>query len=248
VDSTAFQVAAILFVATFIRSAFGFGEALVAVPLLALFMPVTVAAPIAALVSVTVAAVVVVQDWRHVQWKSAVRLVLATAAGIPLGLLLLTHAPEPLVKTVLALIIIAFSLHALRSGGWHLASDATAWMFGVAAGILGGAYGMNGPPLAVYGSARRWSSSQFRATLQAYFLPASAAGMVGYWWVGLWTRSVTRIYLLSLPIVLVAAVLGRLAGQRMSTRRFVVAIYMGLLLIGVALLIQAARFSALTIL
>ena len=42
------------------RSAFGFGEALVAVPLLALVMPVTVAAPIAALVSITVAAIVVI--------------------------------------------------------------------------------------------------------------------------------------------------------------------------------------------
>ena len=240
-DYTALHVAAILFVATFIRSAFGFGEALVAVPLLALFMPVTVAAPIAALVSVTVAGVVVVQDWRHVRWKSALRLVLSTVAGIPLGLLLLTHAPEPVVKTVLALVIIAFSLHALRSGGWRLASDATAWLFGVAAGILGGAYGMNGPPLAVYGSARRWSPAEFRATLQAYFLPASAAGMVGYWWVGLWTRSVTRIYLLSLPVVLTAAVLGRLAGQRMSVRRFMIAIYMGLFAIGVVLLIQAAR-------
>ena len=38
-------VLAVIFVATLIRSAFGFGEALVAVPLLALIMPVEVAAP-----------------------------------------------------------------------------------------------------------------------------------------------------------------------------------------------------------
>src|SRR5215813_15205102 len=93
-SATTLEVAAILFAATFVRSALGFGEALIAVPLLALVMPVTVAAPVAALVSITVALIVVVQDWRHVQWRSAVRLVLATLFGIPLGLLLLTRSEE----------------------------------------------------------------------------------------------------------------------------------------------------------
>jgi uncharacterized membrane protein YfcA len=51
-------VPAVIFLATLIRSAFGFGEALVAVPLLALVIPVDVAVPVAALVSVTVAGVV----------------------------------------------------------------------------------------------------------------------------------------------------------------------------------------------
>ena len=39
----------VVFLATLIRSAFGFGEALVAVPLLALRVPVAVAAPLAVL-------------------------------------------------------------------------------------------------------------------------------------------------------------------------------------------------------
>ncbi len=240
--ATTVEVAAILFAATFVRSALGFGEALVAVPLLALVMPVTVAAPIAALVSITVAAVVVVQDWRQVHWSSAARLVLATLAGIPIGLMLLTRAPEPLVKSVLALVIIVFSMQALRGpAGWRLAGEGGAWIFGLAAGVLGGAYGMNGPPLAVYGSARQWSPSQFRATLQGYFLPASAAGMIGYWSIGLWTSSVTRLYLTSLPVVVVAIVLGRMVNKRMSGRRFAVAVYMSLLAIALLLLIQSAR-------
>ena len=54
VSATTVQVLAVLFFATFIRSALGFGEALVAVPLLALAMPVQVAAPLAVLVSITV--------------------------------------------------------------------------------------------------------------------------------------------------------------------------------------------------
>ncbi len=52
-------VLGVVFLATLIRLALGFGEALIAVPLLALLMPVEVAAPPAALVSITVAVVVI---------------------------------------------------------------------------------------------------------------------------------------------------------------------------------------------
>jgi uncharacterized protein len=48
-------VLAVIFLATPIRSAFGFGEALIAVPLLAFLIPVEVAAPLAVLFSITVA-------------------------------------------------------------------------------------------------------------------------------------------------------------------------------------------------
>jgi uncharacterized membrane protein YfcA len=241
VDRTTLEVAAVLFAATFVRSAFGFGEALIAVPLLALVIPVKVAAPIAVLVSVTVAAAVVIQDWRHIQMTSALWLVLPTLPGIPIGLWMLTRVPEPMMKGALAAVVIAFAIQSIRSGAARLATDRTAWMFGFAAGVLGGAYGMNGPPLALYGTLRGWSPAQFRATLQGYFLPASAVGMFGYWMLGLWTPRVTRLYLTSIPAVAVAILLGRAVNQRMSARGFLLAVYGVLILVGVLLLAQAAH-------
>lgn len=104
-----FQVLAIIFVATVIRSGFGFGEALVAVPLLALIMPVEVAAPLAVLVSITVAGVIIAQDWQKIEVRSVLVLVLSTLFGIPLGLLLMTTAPEGIVKAMLAVFIIGFA-------------------------------------------------------------------------------------------------------------------------------------------
>jgi uncharacterized membrane protein YfcA len=234
-------VLGVVFVATGIRSAFGFGEALVAVPLLALALPVAVAAPLAVLLSVTVAAVVVAQDWRHVQVGGAWRLVVATLFGIPLGLLVLTQAAEPVVKAALAVVILAFSTYCLaRRTPFALADDRLAWLFGFGAGVLGGAYGMNGPPLVVYGTLRRWPAEQFRATLQGYFLPASLAGMAGYAAAGLWGEAVTRYYLLSLPGAGAAIFLGRLLNRGLKGRSFVQAVHVALLVIGAVLLAQAA--------
>lgn len=105
---------------------------------------------------------------------------------------------------------------------------------------------MNGPPLAIYGSLRRWSPEHFRATLQAYFLPASLAGMGGYWFGGLWTPAVDRFYFASLPGVLVAIFLGRAINRRMHNRRFIVFVHAALTVIGTVLLFKAlAGWSAL---
>jgi uncharacterized protein len=237
---TVIEVAGVLFLATVIRSAFGFGEALVAVPLLALLMPVKVAAPVAVLVSVTVALIVVLQDWRHIHFRSAGWLVLSTFFGIPLGLLLLKTTPEAIVKAVLGVLIICFSTYSLlRPAHYKLGDDRLAWLFGFLGGVLGGAYGMNGPPLAIFGSLRKWSPAHFRATLQGYFLPASIAGMGGYLFAGLWTPAVNRFYLFSLPAVVPAVFLGRMLNRRLNAQQFLRYAHAGLIAIGIVLLTQA---------
>jgi uncharacterized protein len=243
-DGTTVFVLLVIFVATLIRSVFGFGEALVAVPLLALRLPVNVAAPLAVLVSITVAAVIIAQDWRKIHVRSTGWLLFPTLFGIPLGLLLLTSGNHRLVKAALALVIIAFSAYALigrRPPELH--SDSRLWLliFGFCAGVMGGAYGMNGPPLAIYGAMRRWSAQHFRATLQGYFLPASIIGMAGYWLAGLWVPAVTRYYLMSLPLTLSAVLLGRVINRRLHGQAFLKYVHVGLVVIGATLLVQAVR-------
>jgi len=234
-----FPVICVLFVATLIRSALGFGEALIAVPLLALVMPIEQAAPTAVLISITIAFVIVLQDWRRVHVRSAGWLVASTLLGIPLGLLILKKLPESIVETILGVVVASFSGYSLLSRRDHeLKDDRFAGAFGFAAGVLGGAYGMNGPPLAMYGSLRRWSPENFRATLQAYFLPASLAGMAGYWIADLWTPAVNRLYVVSLPGVLIAIFLGRVINRRLRSHRFIFYTHLCLTTIGAVLLIK----------
>jgi hypothetical protein len=237
-------VLSVVFVATVIRSTFGFGEALIAVPLLALILPVQVAAPLAVLLSITIAAVVIVQDWRRIHVGSAGWLLAATLPGIPLGILLLTSVHQHLVKACLAILIMAFSGYfLLGKNPVELRRDDRRWLFGCGfiAGILGGAYGMNGPPLVIYGAMRRWSPQHFRATLQGYFFPASVIAMAAYWISGLWVPAVTHYYLVSLPVALPAVFLGRVLNHRLRGDVFLKYIHFSLVCIGVLLLIQTFR-------
>jgi uncharacterized membrane protein YfcA len=231
----------IVLLATGVRSTFGFGESLLAVPLLAFFMPVREAAPLAVLLSITVATVILVQDWKKTHFHSAISLLLATCLGIPFGLLLLAAGDQTIVKVILALLLMAFAAVSLAGlNRWQLHSDHNGWLLGCGfcAGVLGGAFGMNGPPLVIYGALRRWPAPQFRATLQGYFLPASALCMIGYWRAGLWTRPVTHNYLISLPVLLPVIFLGRWIHHRIHPDRFLKFVYVGLMLIGLILLLQ----------
>jgi uncharacterized protein len=243
-DTITLQVLGVVFVATLIRSTFGFGEGLIAVPLLALILPVEIAAPVVVLLSITIAAVVVMQDWRKIHVRSTGWLLAPTFVGIPLGIALLRSVHQNGVKAALAILIIAFSGYSLvGKRPPELREDSRGWLLGCGflAGVLGGAYGMNGPPLVIYGAMRRWSPQHFRATLQGYFLPASLVAMAGYWLAGLWVPAVTHDYLISLPAALPAIFLGRVLNHRLRGEAFLKYVYGGLACVGALLLIQAWR-------
>lgn len=234
------EVAVVMLVATAIRSALGFGEALIAVPLLALVIPVEVAAPVAVLASVLVAGYMISQDWRHIHLRSAGHLVLSTFFGIPFGLLLLKTVNESLIKGILGLIILCFSIYSLTGRKkLELRDDRFAWLFGFIAGVFGGAYGINGPPLAIYGSLRGWPPEKFRATLQGYFFPASIAGLCGFGIAGLWTHEVNRLFFWCLPPIVGGTFLGRYIGRRLDAGLFLRCMHTGLCFIGLLLIFQA---------
>lgn len=235
-------ILSIIFIATLVRSTFGFGESLIAVPLLILFIPVEIAVPLSVLLSIFVAAVVVIQDRKKIHYHSAKWLIVYAALGIPIGLLLLIYGDENLVKSGLGILIILFSIYSLVSKkNFHIKTDNRFLLFvcGFLSGVFGGAYGLNGPPLVIYGKLRNWSAKHFRATLQAYFLPASILGMLGYWYKGLWSSTVTYYFLISLPVVIPAIFIGRYLNHRLDETSFLKFIYVGLIGIGLLLLGQS---------
>jgi uncharacterized membrane protein YfcA len=239
--ATTAYVVGVLFLATFVRTTFGFGEALIAVPLLALCVPITVATPLAVAISVLVAVVALVRDWRHVDLHNASWLVGSSFAGLPFGLLLLARVSDRVVHLLLGAVIVGVSLYSLVGGiRARLSERDHRWLVaaGFCSGVLGGAYGMNGPPLAIYGALRGWTPEQFRATLQGYFLVASLAGLASYAGLGLWRPPVIEYLLMALPAVAVAIVIARLGARRLHGGRFFRLVFVGLLVIGLVLIGQ----------
>ena len=226
-----------LFVAAVIRSALGFGNALIAMPLLALLIGVKTASPLVALTAATMTLIVLAGTWRQTDFKVAWRLVVATLVGIPFGLFFLKQAPESAVKGILGVVIIVFGLYNLIGPKLpELAGEGLAGVVGCVAGTVSGAYNTGGPPVVLYGVLRRWPPDTFRATLNGYLLPTGAAVLIGHAATGLWTGEVWRWYLYSLPAVAAGVLLGGRVHRVVGRERFAQAVNLFLIIMGIVLL------------
>ena len=236
----------ISFLSSFIRSTFGFGEALVALPLLALILPLQVAVPLAVMLSIAIALLVVLQDHQHIHFHEAKWLIISALPGIPLGLYLMLQLKEDFAKIALGLLICLFSVYSIfkkptpnkqNSPSKQNKNSGLLYLLGFLSGILGGAYGLNGPPLVYYGDKQGWSSERFRATLQAYFLPASTFALIGFIAQSMVTEQVVHYFIIALPSAIPAVYLGRWLNKQFTSGVFFKIVYTFLLLLGTMLLV-----------
>lgn len=233
-------VCGIIFVGSLVRSTLGFGEALIAMPLLAFVIPPQMAAPLVAVISSFNAILILSREWRQISFRETSTLTVAALMGIPIGIWLLSEGSESFIKLLLAIVVIGFST-------WSLSRGKAEWLlpaywapaFGIAAGILGGAYNTAGPPLVIFGTLRRWPAERFRANLQSYFLLGGTTVLAMHISRNAVTRDVLFLAAMCLPLTILAALVGHRLTKSVSTGQFIRVVHVCLLLIGTLLLVTA---------
>jgi uncharacterized membrane protein YfcA len=239
-DPSILATLAVLAFSTTIRSVFGFGDALIAMPLLAMILGLKTATPLVALIAFTIAIVILFTTWRSLKIGSASRLIISTMVGIPLGIALLKGVDEWLMQSLLACVLLLFSgLNLSNLVVPKLKSDNSSYLFGFVAGLLGGAYNTNGPPIVIFASMRDWPPAEFRATLQGYFFVTGFMLLGAHALGGLWNERVFTLYGLSLPVVATSIWLGSKLHRKVSPERFRKAIHVLLVLVAIMLLFNA---------
>ncbi len=226
--------AVILFTSTLCRSTIGFGDALIAMPLLTLVIDIREATPLVAIVGSTVSIYILAQDWRKIEFHDTWHLALASFVGIPFGLWFLKSAPVEWIKGVLGVVIILFALYNLLKFKPMRLGPNWVYFFGFTSGVLGGAYNAKGPPVVAYGTIQEWRPDEFRATLQGYFLLTNILILASHAFGGLWTAAVGRMYLSAFPFVVTAILLGNRLNKRIDPQRFRKILY--IILIGLGIL------------
>lgn len=169
--STIILLLAVGVFAGFIQGLTGFGSVLVALPLLALFLDMKTAAPLAGLLSVGVSGVLALRLRGQLQWPLVWPLLASALPGALLGVLALGLLPERALQVCLGVLLLAVALAGLGSGGRPTELGRLwAWLAGFSSGFLGGSMGAYGPPVVAYLAFTGWDKRVILAVMTGCFL------------------------------------------------------------------------------
>jgi uncharacterized membrane protein YfcA len=159
----------------------GFGSALVSIPLLAHFLPLTTILPMLVMVDFTATLTNGLKFRKDIDVTELKTIVPTMCVGIVVGVIMLSRLPGTALLPALGICIAAYGLYRLRepiakafvSPGWG-------YLTGLAGGFTGGLFGIGGPVYATYLSRRTNDFARIRATLAAIFTVSTGFRIVTF--------------------------------------------------------------------
>jgi uncharacterized membrane protein YfcA len=235
--TTPLLIVGTVFFAACVQSISGFGFALIVMPLLSMVVGLQTAAPLVALAALTLYAVNLIRYRQAVDVRRVLRLGVACAFGVPVGIWALANVDEFAVKRLMGLVLVAYAVYKLSNpAALYLRSDRWAYLIGFIAGCMGGAYNAPGPPLVVYGSLRQWPRDEFRATLQAFFFINGVLTVSSHYVAHHLTATVWTFYAYAVPAFLLGVLAGSRIDERLNRDRFCTIVTVMILVLGLSLI------------
>ena len=241
--SALFLVTLIMGGAAFLRSTFGFGDALLAMPLLLWFLPAEEAAVLMASIGLVQGGIMLAQERRQLDLRSSSLLLVGALAGVPLGIWSLVYLSQEQIKALAGACLLIYSTQSLLHVNLPRLAHPRRWsvVAGMCAGFLGASCTMSGPPVVMFGSMARWEPEKFRATLQSFFFPLAVIIVANQALHGLWSRQSAIWIAVALPGMVVGMLAGTICRGRISPTKFQSVLNVILLLLSVTLLYPFLR-------
>jgi uncharacterized membrane protein YfcA len=233
--------ALVIFVAYVLRGATGFGAGVVAIPLLALAMPLTIVIPVVTTLGIVASLGQSVQEFRHVDWRALRGLAVPSVIGVSVGLWLFAVLDHGLLVRAFATFIIVYGLWSLapRRPRFALPRGALATSAGGAGGLVATLFGgMAGPFYAIYLRALALDKRRFRASISSVLLCLGVVRAGGYGSLGYFDRRALALMVLLFPVMVVAMLVGDRWHARLDQLKFERVVAVLLAASGVALLLK----------
>jgi len=227
----------VFFLAGGVQGLTGFGGALVAIPLLSLFMDVKQAVPLAILNGLVVTTTLAFTLRRMLNWRRILPLLVGSVPGTLVGTIFLKQANPLVLSRLLGIILIAISLLNLFFAPRPL-NPPRFWGYvaGFFSGAINATVGAGGPPAIIYTTLHSWHKDEIRATLTGFFVLNGYITASVHAGNGIITGETLRLFALTCSFVLA----GTLAGSRISGRipraTYLRAVYFVLAVLGLMLL------------
>ena len=239
VPATLIATFGIVAIAAAAQAVTGFGFALLAVPLLALVMPVNTAVVVGSIASLAMSVVTAIRDRDHVHWRTAAVITAVAIVGMPLGLYLLVALPAPALTALVGVAVLVSTLlvwlrPTLPEG------RGTLTCIGLLVGALTTATGTNGPPLVAAFQSLGYGKQAFRATIAAIFVGCGVVS-IGFFAFGHeLTAAAVQACLVGVPGGFIGWWAGDDIFRRLDTHVFRVVVLVALVAASVVTLVRAS--------
>lgn len=164
------MVAIAVFLAITVYMIAGFGFALLAMPVMTFALPVEDAVVVAVLLAVVSTGHQAITHRAHVRRPLAARLVVASFAGMPVGLLALNVFDDRTLKIALGVGVLVATLVLLRDLTLAHVGPTLDYAMGFVSGVANASIGTNGPPLVFDLHSRQLGPNEFRGTIATVFV------------------------------------------------------------------------------
>lgn len=239
---TPLLIGLIFLAAGFTQGLTGFGSALVALPLLSLLIDIKAAVPLCMLVGLIITGYLSWQLRASLSRRKIMPLFVACLPGIYVGVTFLKRADTDLIKTLLGLLIIGFTLYKLlarpkprRIGqGWAL-------LAGFLTGAIGAAFSAGGPPTIIYTALTDWDKDEIKATMSGFFFASGLLTALVHGAGGITTVEVLHYSVVAAPFVAVGVFAGSRFYDRVDRQRYLTIVLGVLLAMGLMLVASAFR-------
>lgn len=228
-------MALVMLFAYVIKGMAGFGSGLLAVPLLALVMPITMVVPMLGLISYTGTIIQSYQHRKQVVWHDCFLVLPFALVGVLLAVWIFKTVELYWLNKALAVFVMSYAVITLLPEHPKVYSRRWGIPAGFLAGLVGTLFGTGGPFYVVYLKLRKLDKSAFRATIVMLFLFDGAIRISAYSFNGFYTKEVLVMSLSALPVLLAGLWLGHHVHLKISKQRFNQLISLILLVSGVAL-------------
>lgn len=232
-----FSIFFIIFLGVLSQSMAGFGLALIMMPVLSVLLGVEAAAPLVAVIALIAEGFLLIYFRHALNFQAVWRLSLGTIIGVPIGVWGLKQIDGRILLTILGMLLILYGLYALLQFRLPaLPQTIWAYLFGLASGLLGGAYNTSGPPYIIYGNCRGWDQAQFKSNLQAVFVINVTMAIVSHGLSGNFTPFVWQNILFALPAIILGLWLGLRLDKRINPQTFRQIVLVLLIVLGLRLI------------
>ena len=230
-------VSIIFFMAGFIQGLSGFGSALLAMPLLTIFIDVKVAVPLCILNSFLITSYLSFKLKDYMEIKKILPLIVGSLPGIYLGIVFLKSMESDLIKILLGLMIVVYCFYTLvfRPAPRKI-HRAWAYLAGFGTGFIGAAFSAGGPPAIIYTTLTGWSKNHIKATLTGFFFIGNIFVITGHAASGLTNALVLKYMFTSAGFVLSGVYLGSLLYDKTDTRVYLKLILATLMALGIMMI------------